>query len=34
MINKPEPAIHVRSRQELVYLLAEAAEIEHNLVCC
>ncbi|WP_206930814.1 ferritin-like domain-containing protein [Roseococcus thiosulfatophilus] len=30
----PEPAIRVTSREELLYLLAEAAEIEHNLMCC
>jgi hypothetical protein len=29
-----EPAIRVTSREELLYLLAEAAEIEHNLMCC
>lgn len=29
-----EPSISVRSREELLYLLAEAAEIEHNLMCC
>lgn len=29
-----EPAIAFRSREELLYLLAEAAEIEHNLMCC
>jgi CDGSH-type Zn-finger protein/uncharacterized Fe-S cluster protein YjdI len=29
-----EPTIAVRSREELLYLLAEAAEIEHNLMCC
>jgi CDGSH-type Zn-finger protein/uncharacterized Fe-S cluster protein YjdI len=29
-----EPAITIRSREELLYLLAEAAEIEHNLMCC
>jgi len=29
-----EPAIHVESREQLLYLLAEAAEIEHNLMCC
>jgi CDGSH-type Zn-finger protein/uncharacterized Fe-S cluster protein YjdI len=29
-----EPAILIRSREELLYLLAEAAEIEHNLMCC
>lgn len=34
MDHAPEPAILVRSREELLYLLAEAAEIEHNLMCC
>jgi CDGSH-type Zn-finger protein/uncharacterized Fe-S cluster protein YjdI len=29
-----EPKISVRSREELLFLLAEAAEIEHNLMCC
>jgi CDGSH-type Zn-finger protein/uncharacterized Fe-S cluster protein YjdI len=29
-----EPAIVVESREELAYLLAEAAEIEHGLMCC
>ena len=29
-----EPTIAVRTREELLYLLAEAAEIEHNLMCC
>jgi len=29
-----ERAIHVDSREDLIYLLAEAAEIEHNLMCC
>src|SRR5579864_3830767 len=26
--------IHVRTREDVLYLLAEAAEIEHNLMCC
>jgi CDGSH-type Zn-finger protein/uncharacterized Fe-S cluster protein YjdI len=30
----PEPEIQVRTREDLLYLLAEAAEIEHNLMCC
>jgi hypothetical protein len=34
MQDAPEPAIVVRSREELLYLLAEAAAIEHNLMCC
>ncbi|HEX2493361.1 MAG TPA: ferritin-like domain-containing protein [Steroidobacter sp.] len=29
-----EPAIGIESREQLLYLLAEAAEIEHNLMCC
>lgn len=29
-----EPRIRVESREELIYLLAEAAAIEHNLMCC
>ena len=29
-----EPAIRIESREQLLYLLAEAAEIEHNLMCC
>lgn len=29
-----EPIIDVRTREELIFLLAEAAEIEHNLMCC
>ena len=28
-----EKPIHVQSREELIFLLAEAAEIEHNLMC-
>jgi CDGSH-type Zn-finger protein/uncharacterized Fe-S cluster protein YjdI len=34
MSDVTEPVIAVRSREELLYLLAEAAEIEHNLMCC
>jgi CDGSH-type Zn-finger protein/uncharacterized Fe-S cluster protein YjdI len=30
----PEREIHAETREELIYLLAEAAEIEHNLMCC
>jgi CDGSH-type Zn-finger protein/uncharacterized Fe-S cluster protein YjdI len=30
----PEPDIVVRHREQLIYLLAEAAEIEHGLMCC
>ena len=29
-----EREIHADSREDLLYLLAEAAEIEHNLMCC
>jgi CDGSH-type Zn-finger protein/uncharacterized Fe-S cluster protein YjdI len=29
-----EPEIRVRTREDVLYLLAEAAEIEHNLMCC
>jgi CDGSH-type Zn-finger protein/uncharacterized Fe-S cluster protein YjdI len=29
-----EPKIRANNREELLYLLAEAAEIEHNLMCC
>lgn len=29
-----EPKIRIESREELIYLLAEAAAIEHNLMCC
>ncbi|MEX0744819.1 MAG: ferritin-like domain-containing protein, partial [Phycisphaeraceae bacterium] len=29
-----EPKIRIETREELVCLLAEAAAIEHNLMCC
>jgi CDGSH-type Zn-finger protein/uncharacterized Fe-S cluster protein YjdI len=29
-----EPDIKVQNREALVYLLTEAAEVEHNLMCC
>ncbi len=29
-----EPKIRIETREELVYLLAEASAIEHNLMCC
>jgi Ferritin-like len=29
-----EPEIRVENREELIYLLSEAAEIEHGLMCC
>jgi CDGSH-type Zn-finger protein/uncharacterized Fe-S cluster protein YjdI len=31
---RAEPKIGIESREQLLYLLAEAAEIEHNLMCC
>lgn len=34
MPDHAEPTIAARSREDLLYLLAEAAEIEHNLMCC
>ncbi|SMC16365.1 Uncharacterized Fe-S cluster protein YjdI [Andreprevotia lacus DSM 23236] len=30
----PEPALVINSREQLLYTLSEAAEIEHNLMCC
>ena len=30
----PEPEINIDTREDLLYLLAEASEIEHNLMCC
>ena len=29
-----EPTIRIENREEMLYLLAEAAAIEHNLMCC
>jgi CDGSH-type Zn-finger protein/uncharacterized Fe-S cluster protein YjdI len=29
-----EPKIRIETREELIYLLAEAAAIEHNIMCC
>lgn len=29
-----EPVIVVENREQLIYLLTEAAEIEHGLMCC
>lgn len=29
-----EPLIRIETREELIYLLAEAASIEHNIMCC
>ena len=34
MPDTPEQPIRVSTREELIFLLAEAAEIEHNLMCC
>ncbi len=33
-MDRHEPRIRVETREELIYLLAEAAAIEHNLMCC
>jgi CDGSH-type Zn-finger protein/uncharacterized Fe-S cluster protein YjdI len=33
-MTEAEPDITIKSREDLLYLLAEAAEIEHNLMCC
>ncbi|WP_165498152.1 ferritin-like domain-containing protein [Siculibacillus lacustris] len=30
----PSADVEIRSREQLLYTLAEAAEIEHNLMCC
>ena len=29
-----EPKIRIETREELIYMLAEAAAIEHNVMCC
>ncbi len=34
MAQQEEPKIRIETREELVYLLAEASAIEHNLMCC
>jgi CDGSH-type Zn-finger protein/uncharacterized Fe-S cluster protein YjdI len=34
MAEAPEPEIITHEREELAYLLTEAAEIEHGLMCC
>jgi CDGSH-type Zn-finger protein/uncharacterized Fe-S cluster protein YjdI len=34
MDKAPETRILIDTREDLLYLLAEAAEIEHNLMCC
>src|SRR4029079_10666723 len=28
------PAVRIENRAQLIYLLTEAAEIEHNVLCC
>lgn len=33
-VSRDEPAVITGSREQLLYLLAEAAEIEHTLMCC
>jgi CDGSH-type Zn-finger protein/uncharacterized Fe-S cluster protein YjdI len=33
-MTEAEPALVINSREQLLYTLAEAAEIEHNLMCC
>jgi CDGSH-type Zn-finger protein/uncharacterized Fe-S cluster protein YjdI len=33
-MTQEEPKIRIESREELIYLLAEASAIEHNLMCC
>lgn len=33
-MSTPEPKIRIETREELVYLLGEAAAIEHNVMCC
>ena len=33
-VSAPEPTILIEHREELIYLLSEAAEIEHGLMCC
>jgi hypothetical protein len=30
----PEKEIVIQDREQLIYLLSEAAEIEHGLLCC
>ena len=34
MADTAEPVITIASREQLLYTLTEAAEIEHNLMCC
>lgn len=33
-MNVAEPKIRIETREELIYLLGEAAAIEHNVMCC
>ncbi|MEX1181108.1 MAG: ferritin-like protein, partial [Cucumibacter sp.] len=33
-MGEAEPKIRIENREELIYLLAEAAAIEHNVMCC
>ena len=33
-MSEEEPKIRIETREELIYLLAEAAAIEHNVMCC
>ncbi len=33
-MSEAEPKIRIDTREELIYLLAEATAIEHNLMCC
>ena len=33
-MSKEEPKIRIGDREELIYMLAEAAAIEHNVMCC
>jgi hypothetical protein len=33
-VNEAEPKIRIETREELIYLLGEAAAIEHNVMCC
>ena len=34
MADATVPRFEIRSREQLFYTLTEAAEIEHNLMCC
>lgn len=33
-MGEDEPKIRIETREELIYLLAEAAAVEHNVMCC